>query len=359
MNFKVEAQTLKKLCRVFHTGEYPISFEAHLGDPGHVCVSAYDGIKFMQGAFDADVIEEGEVILSSKYLDRVGPLEGTVMMRCLNKEVTLRDAIRPFHVPLITPAGPYLMPENKKPLGSITIELDEIKKLIGRVRFATGTKETMGFGFDCVFLEFSGDFIKAVGCDRRTLAVAKVPQGSPYRGRFLLPKQGLEVISKLDGHMTTLTLFDRGVMLSVEGEIMFEIYIPERRGNFPSYEDILKIQANTTMRCSRDELLSVLADMSLHSNEVSIAFTFTSYAKQPPRFRARDPHGAHMERFTGQWEGRDLKVKVNAEVIERAVENISGIVTFRFSNDEGPFSITSEDDNFVSVLLPYSCAEKK
>ena len=355
MNFKVEAPILKSLCRVFHISEYPLAFDAHPGDPGHVRVSAYDGAKFMQGSFDALVIEEGEVIFSSKYLDRVVRLEGTVTMRYLNEDIMIRDDLRPFHIPLMIPAGPYLMPENKRPLGSITIELDALKTLIRRVRFATGVGEKTGF--DCVLLEF-GDFIKAVGCDRRTLAVAKVLQGSPYKGRFLLPKQGLDVLSKLDGDMTTLTLYNGGIGLSVGGEVMFDIYIPERGAPFPSYEEILKIPVNTTMRCSQEELMSVLSDMRLHSEEVSIAFTYTSYAKQPPRFRARDDDGAHMERSCGRWEGRDLKVKANARVIEHAIENISGTVTFRFSNDLGPFSISNDKDDYIAVLQTYAPGRK-
>jgi DNA polymerase III sliding clamp (beta) subunit (PCNA family) len=355
VNFKVDAPTLKKLCRVFPAGEYPISFHAHPGDPGHVCVSAYDGIKFIQGSFDAMVIEAGEVIFSSEYLDRAVRLEGPVTMRYLNEDITIKDDVRPFHIPLITPDGPYLMPENKMPLGSITIELDAIKTLIRRVRFATGVGEKSGF--DCVLLEF-GDFIRAVGCDKRTLAVAKVLQGSPYKGRFLLPKQGLDVISKLDGYMATLTLYGRGIGISVGGEVMFDIYIPERGATFPSYEEILKIPVNTTMRCSQEELMSVLSDMRLHSDEVSMTFTYASYAKQAPRFRARDDNGAHMERSCGRWEGRDLKVKANARVIEQAVENISGTVTFGFSNDLGPFSISNDRNDYVAVLQSYAPGRK-
>ncbi len=355
MNFKAEAQTLKKLCRVFHAGEYPIAFRAHLGDPGHVCVSAYDGVKFIQGSFDALVIEAGEVISSSKYLDRVVRLEGSVTMRYLNEDIMIKDGIRLFHIPLITPDGPYLIPDDRKPLGSITMELDAIKMLIRRVRFATGSGEKTGF--DCVLLEF-GDFIRAVGCDKRTLAVAKMLQGSPYRGTFLLPKQGLDVISKLDGDMTTLTLYERGIGISVGGEVMFDIYIPEREGPFPIYEEILKVPVNTTMRCLKEELMSVLSDVRLHSDEVSMVFTYVSYAKQAPRFRARDDNGAHMERSCGQWEGRDLRIKANARVIEQAVGNISGTVTFSFSNDLGPFSISNDKDDYIAVLQSYAPGRK-
>jgi hypothetical protein len=65
-----------------------------------------------------------------------------------------------------------------------------------------------------------------------------------------------------------------------------------------------------------------------------------------------------LERSCGRWEGRDLKVKANARIIEQAVENISGDVTLRFSNDLGPFSISNDKNDYIAVLRTYAPGRK-
>lgn len=358
MKFTVDAGLLKKACAVFHDGEYPVLFRAYMGEPGHVCMNGFDGHKYMEASFDAFVIDPGEILISCEYLNRVERLQGEVLMRYYNDDVLLKDNLRPFHIPLITaPNGPYLMPENNIPQGSISIEVEELKKLIKRVRFATGLSE--GLGFTYIILEF-GEFIKAVGCDKRTIAVAKVLQGSQYEGRFRLPKQGLEVISRLEGDLATLTIFQRGIGVEVRGDVMFNIYVPERSGPFAAYEEAMNIPVNTTMTCQQEELMSVLSDVRLHSDIVSILLTFNSYVKQPPRFRSRDKNNAYILRplSDGKWDGRELKVKTNARVLEQAIENIKGAVTFKFSNDLGFFTITSEGNDYVALLPTYSPGRK-
>jgi len=355
--FKVDAQVLKKLCRVFHPGIYSISFNSHSGGPGHVRVNAYDGATFMEAFFDAVVIDEGGSIFSAEYIDRLTRVDGEVVVRYEDGGITLRDGLRPFHIPCSVPEGPYLMPENINAKGSITIELSQLKRLFNRVRFATGMPKTGGFDLNYVLREF-GEYIRAVGCDRRTLAIAKVLQGSPYQGRFLLPKLGVEVISRLDGDLAVLTIYDTGIGVEVVGDIIFSTYIPEHRGNFPGYLEILKFPVYTTMTCSHSELDSILADILLHSEILHMTFAYRSYAKLPPRFRARDGKGAHVERIAGQWQGRDLKIRANARVTANAIEHISGRLTFRFSHDRGSFSIMNEEQDFIAVLQPYAPERK-
>lgn len=358
MKFHVDASVLKRLCRVFHSGTHPISFNAYLGDHNYVSASGYDGFKYMHATFNADVYDGGEVIIPARYLSVIPYLEDRVLMHYLTSDkLSLRDPARQFLIPSEKPDRPYLMPE-RMTLGSITVELKELKTLIKRVRFATGIDDRLGF--DCVLLQF-GDHIKAVGCDRRTVAVARMQQGSPYCGKFHLPKRALEVITDLDGDMVSLTFHPNGVGLSVVGEIMVDIYMPERVGHFPSYEALLDVPVNTTLQCRQDDLASILADMRLVSDKVNIKCGHEGYVKLFARFRARDESDAAVERYLkgGNWDGADLKVNVKGRVVEQAIEHIAGVVTFRFSNDMGPFSITSEDESFVAVLMPYSGAEKK
>lgn len=363
MKLRVDALILKRLFKVFRPGDYSLSFSAHLGDPGHVTACAYDGIKFIRATFDALVSEEGEAILSSKYLDRVERLEGEVLVRCFNEEFLLKDKLRPFYIPVVGPTGPYAMPENKVVEGIVSLTLDALKLLVRRVKFATGVMKSANL--DCILFKFGG-CIKAIGCDRRSVAVAKTEQTGVYEGQFILDKQAADVIGLLDGGKTTLTFYNgggnieanRGIGIQVEGDITFHVYIPERSGSFVSYEGALSPSMNSTLVVKQPDMMSVIADMRLHSDEMEICLAYESYVKRAPRFKARDAEGAHMARYTGTWEGNDIKLKVNARVIEQAIENISGEVTFGFSNHQGAYSIRAADGRYMAILKPYANERK-
>ena len=211
-----------------------------------------------------------------------------------------------------------------------------------------------------LLLDF-GEFIKAVGRDDRTIAVAKVLQGSPYEGRFRLHKHGLDVISKLEGDLATLTIYERGIEIEVSGDVILNIYVTERSGSFGAYEEAMKIAVNTTMKCDRDELMSVLSDVRLHSDAVTIILRYNSLIKQQPRFRSRDENNAFVLRSLtkADWSGRELKIRTNARVLEQAIEHITGVVTFKFSNEIGRFTIQNEGNDYVALLPTYTPGNRK
>ena len=354
MKLRIDSEMLKKLYKVFKTGkDGAVNAVFTALEAGHVTAEIFDGIKFIKAAFDAKVEVPGRLTFPAKYLNLFSLFEGEATISLAQKKIVIQDGIRAFNVPIVAAEEIGGIPEGT-PAGSITVSLSELKGLIKKVMFATGSADD--YSFDCIKFAF-GDDIEAVGCDRRAVAIAKMPQGSPYKGSFLFPREGLDVISRLDGDMATLTIYASGMGISVEGEIMFDVYIPQRAGKFPAYKDLLGFQPKTMMICSQDELVSVLEDMKRISEEVAISFAVSNFAKQPPRFRAHDDkNAAAIRALKSDWEGEELKIKVNARMLALAIENLSGPISFGFSNFMAPFSVRSGEE-FVAILSVYSSAE--
>lgn len=355
MKFEVKSHLLKAsgICK---PSDAPVAIRA-VKEPPHVVLMTYDGVKFVQCSMDANVHEGGEVVFPAQYLGLLNVVEGVVSVRC-SGSMEIKDGVRSFRVTLQpSHEGVCMSMPAVEQLGSLTVELPKLQTLIKRVRFATGTAESQGF--DRVLLGF-GEEIRAVGCDRRSIAVARLLQGSPYKGEFLLPKEGLDVLGRLSGDLCTLTIYRSGVAVTVDGEVMFDIYVPEHSCKFPNVDESLDHAVNTTMKCDRDELYSVLRDTRAVSDKVNINLGYHGYVKQFPKFTSRDDNNAQAKRTLkkAEWDGEELRLQVNARVLMQAIEHLEGEVELRFLGHNGPYSVCSGDE-FVALLLPYAAGERK
>ena len=140
---------------------------------------------------------------------------------------------------------------------------------------------------------------------------------------------------------------------------MCDVYIPEFAVSFPRYSDIMGVQGNTFIYGDREKLLTYISALRKVSNEIILHLRFDNYVKQHARMQARDDEGSRCSIQTDlDWDGDEIKIKLNARTIEGAIENAKGKVTVAFTNDRGPLSVTGEGNDYISVMLPYSPAEK-
>ena len=360
MRFTVRNDLLRRAIRLLSNKEkhvYPISLSASTqGETGSVTISTLEGIKFVSLSFNAEVHEEGEVLFSSRFLPYFD-IEGDEVEFARKKGSFSVKSTYEYSIPLYFGEKPHCVKTD--PFGSVTFKLDDIKNLFRRVLFAIGDDTDARHNFRCVLLECSANHMKAVGCDRRVVAMSKLLKGSPYRGKFVLPKGGMYIINKMEGDMVALTFYRNAIGFSTSGEIMCDVYIPEFAVSFPRYSDIMGVQGNTFIYGDREKLLTYISALRKVSNEIILHLRFDNYVKQHARMQARDDEGSRCSIQTDlDWDGDEIKIKLNARTIEGAIENARGKVTVAFTNDRGPLSVTGEGDDYISVMLPYSPAEK-
>lgn len=364
MRFTVQSALISKALRLLASvekKEYPVSVSARkdTGSPGSVTITTLEaGIKFVSLGMSADVAEEGDVLFSSKYLRWLESDQASVMVITKKDCIEIRAAYN-YRVPFSTETVPSI-PDHAE-TGSATFRLADCKELFRRVLFAIGDDKDPRHNFRCVQLECTGEFLRAVGGDRRIIAVSQIAQASAYTGRFVLSKGGIYTIQKLEGDMVTLAFCDKGIKLSSCGEIMCDMYLPELGITFPSYDDVIDVKGNTVITADRETLLSFLTAMRKVSDRLQLSMKHVGYQKEKPRGYAREIEGpAQFEGYIpADWEGDDLKIIVNAATLYEAVENAGSKVKIRFTNNGGPFSVSGHGDDYVAVMMPYSPVETR
>jgi len=366
MKFIVENALLKKVVRLlnFHEGPkknvYPVSLSARKSESiqGSVSISTLEGVKFVSIHFNAEVSAEGEALFPSKYLPYFDGESDVVRVTKTKRHLEIETH------------GHYAIPHHRgevpelpqaEPRGSVTFELSEIKTLFNKVLFASGDDSDQRHNMKCILLDCSTDCIKAVGADRTVVAVSRLSKGSPYKGRFVLPKGGVETIGRLDGDMVTLTFYERAVAFSTCGEIMVDVHMPEFASPFPRYEETMDVNGNTFLYGEKPVLLSSIAAAKKTSADLTLTLKHLNYIKQMPKFFAREMDGGshYCRRVPLEWTGDDIRIRVNAKTLAQAIEQTTGKVTVAFTYDIGRLSITGEGDDYRAVMVPYSPAEER
>ncbi|MBA4372261.1 MAG: hypothetical protein C0402_05315 [Thermodesulfovibrio sp.] len=363
MKVIAEAAVLRRAVRLLSSVEknvYPIALTARVdGGSGSLNIDTFENNKFVSLSLSADVLEEGRVIITSRHLPYLDVDHSTVLIN------TRKDGLK------ITPpgyviahfAGDLSTAPVHLPLGSATFQLNDIKVLFRRVLFAVGDDTDPQHNFRCVRLECGGASMKAVGGDRRVIAISDIPKGSPYVGTFTLPKGGVYLLNKLEGDLITLTFYERAIRFSVSGEIMCDILMPELAVPFPNYREVLDIRGNTILTADSETLCRQIKAAKKVSEKMYIVMKYdSSGVKQKPRFFGGEDDGqSRIDNFldNAEWSGDELKIALNASTLEEAVENAGSKVKVSFTNDMGPLAVTGESDDYIAVMSPYSPREKR
>ncbi len=364
MRFSIDGSVLKKLSRILGSVRntdcaVAVSAERVSAGGGSVTLRTMEDVKLVTLSVSADVPESGQATFPSRYLrlfeDQAGPVR---FETARTGGLAIRGAST-YAIPDYP--GEPLQDPRRQPAGSATFDLHEVKRMLRRVVFASGGEEQ--YNLDCVLLECRGSSIRASSCDRRILAQATMPKGSPFQGSFLLHKSAAGVISRLDGDLVTVTFYDSALQFSVSGEIMCDILTPEFTTAFPSFDAALAVETLTELHGDTERLMRAVADVRKLSNELTIHLSchHQGYVKQKPRLSGREENGSSTVEAVADlaWEGAEIRVKVNARTFESALAQCGERVRVSFSSACGPLFVRDEDDEFLCVMMPYTVAERR
>jgi hypothetical protein len=365
MRITTAGAMLKRVVRLLGSVEknvYPLSLAARkdIGTgSGSVTIETLEHQKFVSISFSADVMEEGNIIFTSRYLPYLDTDHDTVTIYSRKDYITVRGAYD-YNIPHY--AGEVPRAPSHLPVGSATFSLGDIKGLFKRVLFAVGDDSDPHHNFRCIRLECKSDALRAVGGDRRVFALSQIPKGSPYVGNFTLPKGGVYFLNKLEGDLITLTFYDNAIRFTVSGEIMCDVLMPELAVQFPNYSEFLDIRGNTVLEADTSMLMTHISAVRKVSDKLFLSLKYDGRSvKQPPRLFAREDEGqSQFNAFIeGEWSGTELKLALNARTFMEAVSQAGSKVKVSFTNDMGPLAVTGEGDGYMAVMLPYSPVEKR
>jgi DNA polymerase-3 subunit beta len=160
-----------------------------------------------------------------------------------------------------------------------TISLEELKTMVGKVRFAITHEETR-FQLNGALLKIQPTKMEMVATDGHRMALINFPKGGNGKTKkgsdftVLIPRKALEEILRLEGDDQGAVRF--GVS---DNQLFFEA--GERRlmarmidVNFPNYMEVISRDNDRRVLVDRERLLSTIRRISLVANERTRAVRF-------------------------------------------------------------------------------------
>jgi len=230
------------------------------------------------------------------------------------------------------------------------VPLDELKTMVGKVRFAITHEETR-FQLNGALLKMQPSKMEMVATDGHRMALINFPQGAPKKKgtdlTILIPRKALDEILRLEAGEDGTVRF--GVS---ENQLFFEA--GERRllarmidVNFPNYMEVIARDNDRHVMVDRERLLSTIRRISLVANERTRAVRF-DFAPGKLTVSSTNPElGDARETVPIDYSGNPFFVGLNAAYV----------TDFLSAIDTQSVSLDLKDENSQCIGRPGAATE--
>jgi DNA polymerase-3 subunit beta len=233
-----------------------------------------------------------------------------------------------------------------------TIPLDELKTMVGKVKFAITHEETR-FQLNGALLKVQPNKMEMVATDGHRMALINFPSGVAGKGKkatdltILVPRKALDEILRLESGEDGTVRF--GVS---ENQLFFEA--GDRRllarmidVNFPNYMEVISRDNDRRVMVDRERLLQTIKRISLVANERTRAVRF-DFAPGKLTVSSTNPElGDARETVPIDYAGAPFFVGLNAAYV----------MDFLSATDTPSVSLDLKDENSQCIGRPASTAE--
>lgn len=236
---------------------------------------------------------------------------------------------------------------------AFSISLDELKTMVGKVKFAITHEETR-FQLNGALLKVQPNKLEMVATDGHRMALINFPSGISGKGgkkgtdlTILIPRKALDEITRLEAGEDGTVRF--GVS---ENQLFFEA--GDRRlmarmidVNFPNYMEVISRDNDRTVLVDRERLLATIKRISLVANERTRAIRF-DFAPGKLTVSSTNPElGDARETVPIDYAGAPFFVGLNAAYV----------MDFLSATDTPSVSLALKDENSQCIGRPASTAE--
>lgn len=233
-----------------------------------------------------------------------------------------------------------------------TIPLDELKTMVGKVKFAITHEETR-FQLNGALLKVQPNKMEMVATDGHRMALINFPSGIAGKGKkvsdltILVPRKALDEILRLESGE------DGNVQFGVsDNQLFFEA--GDRRllarmidVNFPNYMEVISRDNDRRVMVDRERLLATIKRISLVANERTRAVRF-DFAPGKLTVSSTNPElGDARETVPIDYAGAPFFVGLNAAYV----------MDFLAATDTQSVSLDLKDENSQCIGRPASTAE--
>ena len=250
------------------------------------------------------------------------------------------------------PAADYPTLPTVNVADAYSIALDELKTMVGKVKFAITHEETR-FQLNGALLKVQSAKMEMVATDGHRMALINFPKGGNGKGRkgtdltILIPRKALDEILRLEGGEDGTVKF--GVS---ENQLFFDA--GERRlmarmidVNFPNYMEVISRDNDRHVMVDRERLLSTIRRISLVANERTRAVRF-DFAPGKLTVSSTNPElGDARETVPIDYAGNPFHVGLNAAYL----------TDFLSAVDTQSVSLDLKDENSQCIGRPANTAD--
>ncbi len=233
-----------------------------------------------------------------------------------------------------------------------SISLDELKTMVGKVKFAITHEETR-FQLNGALLKMQSAKMEMVATDGHRMALINFPKGGNGQGRkggdltILIPRKALDEILRLESGEDGTVKF--GVS---ENQLFFDA--GDRRlmarmidVNFPNYMEVISRDNDRHVMVDRERLLSTIRRISLVANERTRAVRF-DFAPGKLTVSSTNPElGDARETVPIDYAGNPFHVGLNAAYV----------TDFLSAVDTPSVSLDLKDENSQCIGRPANTAD--
>ena len=322
---------------------------------GRLQIAATDLDVTILSSCAARVTTPGGVTIEAKRLFdviRSMPDEDVHMTLQENNSMLIESGTAKFRL-LGLPAEDYPTLPTVNVAEGYRIQLDELKTMVGKVKFAITHEETR-FQLNGALLKVQPNKLEMVATDGHRMALINFPSGiTGAKGTkgadltILIPRKALDEILRLEGGEEGIVSF--GVS---ENQLFFEA--GDRRllarmidVNFPNYMEVISRDNDRRVMVDRERLLSTIKRISLVANERTRAVRF-DFAPGKLTVSSTNPElGDARETVPIDYAGQPFFVGLNAAYV----------MDFLSATDTPSVSLDLKDENSQCIGRPATAAE--
>ena len=324
-------------------------------------LSATDLEISIEKTISADVKIPGDVVVPGKFFaDFVKKLSNEQIELTLTEQNTLKIKYTDSEGYLqCLSADEFPIIKELTAPETITIQTEELKKLIDKTIFSVAVDDARPILKGCLF-EIENNEITAVALDGYRLAMVKTSVVSTANKlSCIIPARSLSEISKLvnsEGGEIDILISQNHLLIN-DGSVKIITRLLE--GEFINYRQVIPTTTTTTIIVNKAQLEDGLDRASLLARMDKNNLVKFDIRDKVLTLTSASNIGNVTENITISLEGKDLAIAFNARYLSDCMHTINDeFIKINFTSQIAPCTICSaEDDKYLYLILPVRIVE--
>lgn len=308
---------------------------------------------------EAKIIEEGEIILSGKYLlDVIKKLPGATVNFNYNPSdrIAVISSDKSNYRLLSIDGQEFPKIERLENNVSINIKDNELISMIKKTSFAAAMEEIRPIFTGCLF-DINENLLTMVATNTHRLAINKMPINNSSNMCLIIPARALnELVFAIKEEEEPKDI----IITYAKNQVSFEfqnIYMVTRllEGEYPDYKRVIPTDSTTVVTVNKDFLASAVDRVSLISNSNDYRTVHFDIMSDKIHIFSNNPEvGKAEDEIFAEVEGNELSISFNVHYLMDMLKIVKGDnIKLYLGTELTPMKVEdTEDSGFSYVVTP-------